>query len=193
MVVIAILAIATAVAVAGVRGNEFSGQYKRYVEDVSGAIIQARRLAIDDSTRAEVEVASDHLFLREWNNATNAWDNVAAHWVSEIDGGLLGDPDGAGPQVTAVCIRGFFSGVMAPQAGSKAPPQPPPSSCLSQVQRIWFHPDGTFTDPDNSIGISDGAGVTLWVSDQRVSSKVRNSLIQVYPGGLIRTFHDVQN
>jgi hypothetical protein len=192
MVVVAILVIAAAVTIGGVRQDEFSGQYKRYVEDVSGAIIQARRLAIDDSTRTEVEVNKERLFLREWNNATNAWDNVAAHWVGEIDGGLLGDPDGAGPNIAGVCIRGFHSGVMAPKEGTKAPPPPLPSSCLTQTQRIWFQPDGTFTDPDNSIGITDGAGVTLWVSDQRVPSKVRHSLIQVYPGGLIRTFHDVQ-
>lgn len=188
MVVVAILVIAAAVTIGGVRQDEFSGQYKRYVEDVSGAIIQARRLAIDDSTRTEIDVDDDRLFLREWNNATNAWDNVAAHWVNEIDGALLENSDNKG-----VCIRGFFSGVMAPAAGSKVPAQPPPAYCLSQTQRIWFQPDGTFVDPDNSIGIIDGAGVTLWVSDQRVPSKVRHSLIQVYPGGLIRTFHDVQN
>jgi hypothetical protein len=188
MVVVAILVIAAAITIGGVRQDEFSGQYKRYVEDVSGAMIQARRLAIDDSTRTQVEIDKERLFVRQWNNASNQWDNVMAHWVREIDGGLLDDATGKG-----VCIRGFHSGVMAPEAGSQVPSQPPPTSCLQQIQRIEFQPDGTFTNPGNSIGILDGAGVTLWVSDQRVPSKVRHSLVQVYPGGLIRTFHDVQN
>lgn len=190
MIVVAILAVAGTVILAGIRQDRFTNQYGRFVEDVSGHIIQARALAIDDATRTRLDVYSDRMELRQYDEAGNSWEPVAVDYVSAVDGGGLTEM--GGDTTRGVCFYGFLSGVVAPEEGSKiAADTPLPSACLAVGQQVEFQPDGTFEDALNSIGISDGAGVTLWLGDRRVATDTRMSMIQIYPGGLIRTFHDV--
>lgn len=179
MVVITILSIVAAIAVGAIRQDEFSGAYKRFVDDVSGHITQARNFAIDEQTRVQLVFHPDRVDRRTYNQATDAWEAFFSQDVDTVDGGLL--------TKEGVCIFGIVSGAQAP---SDVQNVVPPSKCIAGTQTMTFEPDGTFTVAGNVLTI-DNAGATLWIADNSLPNKPKLSMIQVFPGGLIRTFNDV--
>ena len=62
-----------------------------------------------------------------------------------------------------------------------------PTGCLGGVESIIFEPDGTFTLPNDPW---PDAGMTLVVVDQSSNAKTY-SIIEMFPGGLVRKFDEI--
>lgn len=180
MVVVAILAIIAAATFAGFRQDEYRGQYKRFVDDMQGAIITARDRAIDDSALVRITFDSTSATITEFNEATNVWDLVDIKGLRAQTGGddLLLNGNQA-------CIYGLTSGVQTP---AQAENVDPPDACLAGTQILQFEPDGRAVDPDDAFTTVDFAGYTLWIADRQVDGNTQLSIIQLFPGGLVRTF-----
>ena len=180
MVAMAILAVVASIAAGAVRQDEFSGAYKHWVEDLSGTLVQARNIAIDNQTLVEVRLHSDRIEVRQRDPAADTWTNVTVSRVGSRDGGVLAVDN-------AICIYGLVSGAQAP---SQAQNVGQPESCLGAVQILEFQPDGTFRVEGDVLTV-DNAGATLWIADRRMAAQTRLTMIQLFPGGLIRTFENV--
>ena len=175
---LAVLCIVAAIAQLGMRRNERSGQLRRFVADVHGAVVRARHRAIDEQHPVLIEVDATSLL-------SYAWDPLSDDWISfdrvELDerrtGLLLHD---------GVCIEALQPGVRAP---SQAEWTPPPSGCLDDTRALRFEPDGSLAEDG---GVVSDAGTTLWIGDRRTTGEPRHALVQVFPGGLIRVFEDVR-
>jgi len=181
MVTIGVVTILGAVAFAGMRQNEFEGQYLRFVQDVRGTLVAARNHAIDEQTPVRVDVDDDEVIVTAWNPVTDTWDLInRIVMTDQTDGLLITD--------NRVCIYGFGEGVQTPAQFAAITP---PSDCLGAIQRLRFESDGTFTDPNNAFVVPN-SGVTLWIGDRSVPGEDRRALIQIFPGGLIRVFDNVE-
>ncbi len=181
MVTLAVLIIVAAVAMAGFRRNEQEGQARRFVASVQGAITQARNFAIDQQTPVRVDIDATSLTLTSWDPVAETWnlfDRVAM--TSQTTSLLVQD--------NRVCIFGLTAGVQTP---SLAVNVDPPIACLDFIQRLRFEPDGTFSDPLSDFSDVPNAGVTLWIGDTSVAGQVEYSIVQVFPGGLIRTIREL--
>lgn len=182
MVTLAVLVLIASIAFEGFRRNEKSGQTKRFIDGVRGALTQARNEAIDRQTPVRVDVDAISLTLTAWNPVTETWDlfdRIAM--TNQQEALLLADE--------TVCIFGLGTGVQAP---SQAQSVDPPNDCLADTQRLRFESDGTFRDPDNTFSAVPNAGVTLWIGDRSIPGQIELSMIQVFPGGLIRAFEKVE-
>jgi Tfp pilus assembly protein FimT len=181
MVVLAILSIAAAVAFAGFRQDEYRGQHRRFVQDVRGAVMTARNWAIDEQTQVRVIVDAQTVQVTAFDPQTNVW--------SQIDRRSIASPRQAQLQATdTVCIYGIQSGVHTP---AQAAEEVSPPDCLGATQTMMFEPDGTFSDPTGELTTVDNAGFTFWIGDRQLSGVVKFSLIQVFPGGLIRAIDNL--
>lgn len=181
MVTLAVLVVVAAVAFEGFRRNEQSGQTRRFVSAVHGAITQARNVAIDEQTPVRVDIDATSLTLTAFNPVTETWDLFERVAMTDSKEALLLADD-------TVCIFGLGTGVQTP---SQAVDVVPPGDCLEVPQRLRFEPDGTFTDPGNSFSDVPNAGVTLWIGDRSNPGQVEYSIVQVFPGGLIRTISEL--
>lgn len=179
MVTVAVLAIIAAAAFAGFRQNEYRGQYKRFVDDCTGAFVTARNFAIDEQTLVQVLVEAERVEVRAFEDDTNTWNTIAAVVMDHADNSLVSGGN--------ACIHGLVSGMQTP---SQAIDVAVPTACSGALQTLQFEPDGTFTDPNNQFATLDNAGATLWVGNHQMSGEVRYSQVQIFPGGLIRTFVD---
>lgn len=178
MVVVAIVAVMGAIAFAGMRQDDFRNQYRRFVEDARGAIVQARGFSIDEQTQVQVQFTATQIRVTALDQATEVWTLI--HRVAldaENDQLLIADNN--------VCLHGLISGVQTP---AQAQAISPPADCLAGAQVLQFEPGGTFTDPAGSFMTLEGAGVTLWIGNHKVSGTVNYAIIQLFPGGLIRAF-----
>ena len=107
MVTIGVVTILGAVAFAGMRQNEFEGQYLRFVQDVRGTLVAARNHAIDEQTPVRVDVDDDEVIVTAWNPVTDTWDLInRIVMTDQTDGLLITD--------NRVCIYGFGEGVQTP-------------------------------------------------------------------------------
>lgn len=183
MVTLAVLVLISVVAFEGFRRNEKTGQRKRFVSAVHGAFTQARNRAIDEQTPVRVDVDATMVTLTAWNPVTETWDLFDRVAMTDAREALI-QQGGDDP----VCIHGLGTGVQTP---SQAEEVEPPADCLTAPQRLRFEPDGTFSDPDNGFSDVPNAGVTLWIGDRSIPGVVTYAMIQVFPGGLIRTFEEV--
>ena len=184
MVTLAVLVLISVVAFEGFRRNEKTGQRKRFVAAVQGAIVQARNYAIDEQTPVRVDVDASTLTLTAWNPVTETWDLFDRITMSDARDALIRQTE------DLVCIHGLGTGVQTP---AQAVSVDPPDECMVAPQRLRFEPDGTFSDPENTFSGVPNAGVTLWVGDHSIAGEVGYSMIQVFPGGLIRTFEEVSS
>jgi hypothetical protein len=184
MVALAVLVLIAVVAFEGFRRNEKSGQRRRFVAAVQGAIVQARNYAIDEQTPVRVDVDASSLTLTAWNPVTETWDLFDRVVMTDAREALIQ----AGGDL--VCIHGLGTGVQTP---AQAVAVDPPDDCMAAPQRLRFEPDGTFSDPDSTFSGVPNAGVTLWVGDHSIAGEVSYSMIQVFPGGLIRMFEEVSS
>lgn len=182
MVTLAVLVLLSVMAFEGFRRNEKTGERKRFVAAVQGAIVQARNYAIDEQTPVRVDVDASTLTLTAWNPVTETWDLFDRITMSDAHEALIRQID------DLVCIHGLGTGVQTP---AQAVNVDPPDDCLASAQRLRFEPDGTFSDPDNAFSGVPNSGVTLWVGDHSIAGEVSYSMIQVFPGGLIRSFEEV--
>lgn len=183
MVVLAVVAALGAVAAVGFRRNEFSNQRARFVADVEGMLVQARNAAVDRQTQVRVDVDASQVVVTAFDTNTDTWTTVDRAALENFNASLI-----TAGAVQPVCIYGFTAGVQAPsQSGSVTPP----TDCAGAVQRLIFEADGRFSDPNNAFNSVPNAGATLWIADRTLGTP-RYSIIQVYPGGLVRTFEDLE-
>jgi len=179
MVTLAVLVIVAVVAFAGFRRNEQTGQARRFVASVQGGIIQARNRAIDQQMPVRVAIDSNSMTLTELT-ATDTWVLFDRVVMTNAESALIDDD--------TVCIFGLGTGVQTP---AQAVAADPPTGCLADAQVLRFEPDGTFTDPAGSFSDVPNAGVTLWIGDRSVPGEVEFSIVQVFPGGLVRTITEL--
>lgn len=182
MVVLSVVTLLAVAAAAGFRRNEFSTQYARFVADVEGVIVLARNTAIDQQTRVQVEVSDLRVGVTRYDSVTNTWLPVHAAEIATPNAALIG-------AAAAVCIYGFTAGVQTP---AQAAAVSPPIGCVGAAQFIMFEPDGRMTDPYNIFDALPNSGATLWLADRTLASAPRYTIIQVFPGGLIRKFEDME-
>lgn len=180
MVAIAILAIIGAAAFAGIRQEQYRGQYKRFVDDAQGALVTARNAAIDRQTLVRVTLDDTQMQVTALDQDTEVWELVDRIAVDGPRDKFVEDH---------VCIHGLTSGVQTP---AQAVNIVPPANCLGGEQMIQFEPDGGFTDPNDTFTTIDNAGATLWVGNHQMGADLRYAFIQVFPGGLIRAFDKVE-
>jgi hypothetical protein len=146
----------------------------------TGILVTARNFAIDEQTIVQVTVEADFIEARAWEDDTNAWDLIDRIALDNTNALLAG---GNG------CIHGLVSGVQTP---TQAVVSTVPSACSGAPQVLQFEPDGNFTDPLDTFTSLDNAGATLWIGNHQMSGETKYSHIEIFPGGLIRTFLDTQ-
>jgi hypothetical protein len=181
LTVLSVLSVVAVVAFAGFRQDEFKGQYRRFVDDVVGVVTQARNVAIDLQTQVRVQFQATEVLVTAYDPVDNQWDLVERAALEAFDSALLDVED-------KVCIYGLVAGVQTP---AQAEDVDPPTDCLGGTQLLLFAPDGTFTDPQNSFSSVANAGATLWIADRSAEGGTRYSVVQVFPGGLVRSFNKV--
>ena len=184
MIVLAVITIVAVVAFPGLRGNQFEGAYLRFTDDLVGTMTQARNRAIDDQTVVRVQVEEDRLEVywidpedpppdvSVFNTGTFLWGN----YRDEVDGGLI---------TNDACITGLVPGISPPsEVNNTALPQ----GCGDNLpSAILFQPDGSFHIADDT---EIDAGMTLVVRDAS-SDQVYFSIIEIFPGGLIRKIDEM--
>lgn len=184
MIVLAVISIVAVIAFIGLRNNQWEGAYLRFTDDLVGTFIQARNRAIDDQTEVRVEVSQDkvEVYLIEPDNpppdttvfgtGTFLWGN----YRDRIDGGLIADQ---------ACITGMEPGIKPPSEANDAQM---PADCGSNLPRaILFQPDGSFTLDNDPL---PDAGMTVVIRDSS-SAQVYYSIIEMFPGGLIRKYDEI--
>ena len=180
MVVVVILGIMSALAVGAIRQDEVASRYKTFIDDVTGRIVSARDVAVTRATRVRLDFYKGRVEMRQWDHVANDWVSAGANRVGEVDGGVLtGNAD--------VCIFGVVSGAQAPSVAQNVPT---PNDCMTGSVQMTFEADGTFTVQDGVLGVPN-AGATIWIGDRSVNTAPKLALIQVFPGGLVRTFDHV--
>lgn len=184
MIVLSVITIVGTIAFIGLRNNQWEGAYLRFTDDLVGTMIQARNRAIDDQTVVRVEVSEDRLEVwwidpndqppdpTVFATGTLLWGN----YRDRIDGGLIADQ---------ACITGMEPGISPP---SEVNNTQMPVDCGTNLPRaILFQPDGGFildNDPQPD------AGMTMVIRDNS-SAQVYYSIIEMFPGGLIRKFDEI--
>ncbi|MBC8068684.1 MAG: hypothetical protein IAG13_10155 [Deltaproteobacteria bacterium] len=185
MVVLAVVAALGAVAAVGFRRNEFSNQRARFTADVEGVLVQARNAAVDQQTQVRVAVDANQVVITAFDTTTNVW-NIVGRAALENSNASLITAGGSPP----VCIYGFTSGVLPPSRTEGH--GDPPTDCAAGTQTLVFEADGRFSDPANAFNAAPNAGATLWIGDRSIPTSPRYALIQVYPGGLVRTWEGLE-
>ena len=184
MIVLAVITIVATLAFVGLRNNQWEGAYLRFTDDLVGTMIQARNRAIDDQTIVRVEVSQDKLEVY-WidpdapppdptvmGTGTLMWGN----YRDRIDGGLI---------IDQACITGMEPGISPPSEVNDA--QLPVACGTGLPKSILFQPDGSFALEDDP---APDTGMTLVVQDSS-SAQIYYSIIEMFPGGLIRKFDEI--
>lgn len=184
MIVVAVIAIVAVIAFIGLRNNQYEGAYLRFTDDLVGTMIQARNRAIDDQTLVRVEVSEDRVEVF-WidpedppPDATIAGTGVLlwGNYRDRVDGGLI---------AAETCITGMEPGITPPSETNDAQM---PTGCGTDLPKsIIFQPDGSFALEDEP---QPDAGMTLVIKDAS-SAQVYYSIIEMFPGGLIRKFDEI--
>ncbi len=175
MIVLAVLTIVSVVAFIGIRNNQWEGAYYRFTDDLLGSLVQARNRAIDEQTTVRVEIQSDRLEVFVTDPESKQENFEWGNYRENIDGGLLGEQ---------ACITGMALGISAPSEVNDAVL---PEDCLGGIQDIIFQPDGSFSLVDDP---SPDAGMTMVIRDGS-SASIQYSIIEMFPGGLIRKFDEI--
>ncbi len=184
MIVLAVITIVATIAFIGLRNNQYEGAYLRFTDDLVGTMTQARNRAIDDQTLVRVEVSTDKVEVF-WidpeappPDATVAGTGVLlwGNYRDRIDGGLI---------AAEACITGMEPGIKPPSEPNNAQL---PTACGTDLPKsIIFQPDGSFALENEP---QPDAGMTLVIKDAS-SQQVYYSIIEMFPGGLIRKFDEM--
>jgi type II secretory pathway pseudopilin PulG len=184
MIVVAVISIVATIAFIGLRSNQYEGAYLRFTDDLVGTMIQARNRAIDDQTMVRVEVSVDRLEVfwidpedpvadaTQFGTGVLLWGN----YRDRIDGGLIAADS---------CITGMVPGITPPSQPNN---EELPAQCGTDLPKsIVFTPDGSFVLANEA---QPDAGMTLVVRDAS-SAQIYYSIIEMFPGGLIRKFDEI--
>jgi prepilin-type N-terminal cleavage/methylation domain-containing protein len=184
MIVVAVIAIVATVAFVGLRNDQFEGAYLRFTDDLVGTMIKARNRAIDDQTVVRVEVSQDRVEVWWIDPESPPADPMIAgtgvllwgNYRDRMDGGLI---------ATECCITGMEPGIKPPSEPNNAQM---PTDCGSDLPKsILFQPDGSFALQNEP---QPDAGMTMVIKDFS-SAQVYYSIIEMFPGGLIRKFDEI--
>lgn len=184
MIVVAVITIVATIAFIGLRNNQFEGAYLRFTDDLVGTMIKARNRAIDDQTLVRVEVAVDRVEVFWIDPEDPPVDPTSSgtgvllwgNYRDRVDGGLI---------ATQACITGMEAGISAPSEANDATM---PTGCGTDLPKsIIFQPDGSFALEDEA---QPDAGMTLVIKDAS-SDQNWYSIIEMFPGGLIRKFDEI--
>lgn len=190
MVVLSVVALLAVVAAVGFRRNEFANLRAHFVADVEGVVVQARNAAIDRQSQVRVVVDRFSVSITAFDTSDDTWRPVDR--ASLVDGGgTFGAPGtliAADTGTPIVCVYGLTAGVHAPSQNAAIDP---PDDCVAGTQTLVFEPDGRFSDPDGTFSGTPNAGATLWIGDRTLSTGTKYSIVQIYPGGLVRTFEQL--
>jgi len=184
MLVLVVISVVASIAFIGLRANQYEGAYLRFTDDLVGTMIRARNRAIDDQTLVRVEVSEDRLEVfwidpedppvdpGAFNSGVLLWGN----YRDRIDGGMIS---------ADACITGMEGGIKPPSEPNNAMM---PTGCGTDLPKsIIFQPDGSFTLADQ---MQPDAGMTLVIRDAS-STQTLYSIIEMFPGGLIRKFDEI--
>ena len=181
MTVLVIVALLGAAAFGGFRLDQVRGQTRRFIDDVQGLVVQARNFAIDEQRPVTLTIESTRVVASVLDPVTNVIQPIDAAGLDHGGATLLRDG--------RVCIYGLQSGVQAP---AFAEDLPPPTDCVAQPQQLRFEPDGSFSDPNNTFSTIPNAGASLWIGDRGMPNATKLTVIQIFPGGLVRTFEEIR-
>ncbi|TPV94061.1 MAG: prepilin-type N-terminal cleavage/methylation domain-containing protein [Myxococcales bacterium FL481] len=180
MVVLAVISIVAAVTFSGAQKEQYEGAFRRFGDDLQGSVTRARHLAIDEQTQVMVEVSRDG-FVVSWVDPTTA--QTEDRWQTSreaVQGGMLAVGERA-------CLYGVYAGVVMFDDQVASSMSAAPNACLSGTETLRFFPDGHL-EWDGQI--LNGAGITVVLADRR-TGKVRETHLQIFPGGLIRRIDNV--
>lgn len=184
MIVLVVITIVSTIAFSGLRGNQYEGAYLRFTDDLVGTMIRARNRAIDDQTLVRVEVSEDQIEVfwidpEDPPTDPSAFGSGVALWGNyrdRVDGGLIS---------ADACITGMEAGIAPPSEANNALM---PAGCGTDLPKsIIFQPDGSFTLADQ---MQADVGMTLVIRDAS-SDQIYYSIIEMFPGGLIRKFDEI--
>lgn len=185
MVVLAIMAVLGTVAMVGIRQDQMANGGKAFVKDIEGAATQSRNLAIDGQSEVTLRVGRQAVEIHQFNNTTKATDALFRYSAADAFGfsGTTADAAVSG----YVCVLGVVAGIRTPrQAASFTPP----STCLGASDEFDIVFDGT-----GNVSLPwdvDASGASIWIRDSTEGGGAgRINIIQIFPGGLIRSFVDV--
>jgi len=184
MIVVSVIAVVAVIAFIGLRNNQYEGAYLRFTDDLVGTMIQARNRAIDDQTLVRVEVSVDRVEVF-WIDPEDPPPDPAmvgsgvllwGNYRDRVDGGLI---------AAEACITGMEPGIKPPSETNTAQM---PTDCGTDLPKsIIFQPDGSFALEDEP---QPDAGMTLVIRDAS-STQIYYSIIEMFPGGLIRKFDEI--
>ncbi|MEE9386647.1 MAG: prepilin-type N-terminal cleavage/methylation domain-containing protein [Nannocystaceae bacterium] len=181
MIVVVVISIVAAITITGVRQDQFQGAYRRYTDDLLGSVTRARNLAIDRQTLVALAIDKDGVEV-SWTDPATQISGEALWRASRslVQAGILAVHDRA-------CVYGVYVGVQMFEGQVDSAAAAAPTACLSGSETLRFFPDGHVEWDGRAL---NGAGVTLVVADRR-TAEVKESHIQVFPGGLIRKIDNV--
>lgn len=181
MVALVIMSILGTLAVASVRRDQNENAGQRFIEDVEGAVTQARNLAIDNQTNVDLHVSRDSAQIEVFDDATKTWTPMFEYTSRRSY--RVGE-DQAEVQ-DRVCVLGVVGEVNTPRQMSS---MSLPTDCMASSASVTLSFDATGA---MSLGSDpDASGATIWIRDKGVGGG-RTSVIQVFAGGLVRAFLDV--
>ena len=184
MIVVGVIAIVATVAFVGLRNNQYEGAYLRFTDDLVGTMIQARNRAIDDQTLVRVEVSQDRVEVF-WIDPEDPPPDPTIAGTGVLLWGNYRDRVDAGLIANEACITGMEPGIKPPSEPNDA--QLPTGCGTNLPKSIIFQPDGSFALEDEA---QPDAGMTLVIKDAS-SAQVYYSIIEMFPGGLIRKFDEI--
>jgi prepilin-type N-terminal cleavage/methylation domain-containing protein len=197
LTVVSIIAILGVTAFAAYRQDEFSGAYNRFVDDIEGLVVNARDLAIERGTRTRIAFDRNGAWVELLDPGsppdTENWIEVEARFIARDiganEGTSLIGPDGR----LLACIGDVLPGAM----GRWPAVLPAPSACLNGGPEfsLIFSPDGSFVVGPGlapRYALFPVAGASVWLLDLRAESTPAYSVVQIYQGGLVRKFYDVE-
>jgi len=180
MIVMVVLTIVATIAFVGLRSNTYDSVYRRYTEDVHSSFTRARALAIDTQSNTQVRIGVDGVVV--WQEVAQggalSFVPVFNHRMADYGGGML-------LLNNDTCFKGVFIGRTNNQL---------PDGCMGNTAQeiIQFSPSGEMEWQGQQL---NGAGVLVIIADRRrkgAGAPENLSMIEVYPGGLIRKFDNLQ-
>jgi prepilin-type N-terminal cleavage/methylation domain-containing protein len=194
MIVTVVIMVVGGIAFAGLQMNAFESAFERFGDDLNGAFVQARNLAIAQQTTTELRIRSGSVELW-WVDSqivptvsatygqlvlVQTWDKTMYGGTRNASGGLLANDADA-------CIMGVIRSVQVP---SQVQDVTWPTTCMSSSVPIVlrFNSSGEMSMVGQDLA---GAGVTLVFADRRDGTP-SFTLVEAWPGGLVRKHMGVQ-
>ena len=204
MVVMAVIVIVATVAFIGVGQDTYDSKFRRYTDTIHGMVVRARNVALEEQTLTKVEITGTQVAvfwyppdtaLGDLNPSNAAWRRIEIADVTVFPYSA-GAGAGTGLLNGQACNYGVFDGIRSPrQHDGTNPGYAFPTACATGRDTLIFRPDGSLfvaekgAAPPNSW--TEGAGATVVIADES-NALVEVSLIEIFPGGLIRKIDGVR-